>query len=75
MSLSYSTNDAGDTIETHSDGVVLNFSYWECICTGGLQAWIHHISKPMCTGCNYTIDDGASARNADVQHMIMELVE
>ena len=65
--LEYSTNKQGDTIEIHSDGVILNFSFWDCGCEDN---YIKPVAQKHCDACGSTIDDGASSREDEVQEFI-----
>jgi hypothetical protein len=56
-------NSHGDIIEVHSDGTRLNLNYWECMCAAD---YVHHLGCTVCVECNLNINDGASARDADV---------
>lgn len=71
--LTYSTNKRGETIEHHSDGVTLNFSYWECSCPGELANWIHHIDLKECTVCNASAEDHPNAYAEEVEMMLEEI--
>lgn len=62
-----STNKQGDKIEIHSDGVVLNHSYWECDCD---HSWIRAMSKSKCDDCGAYESDCANAREQEVQQFI-----
>ena len=70
MSLTYSKNKRGETLEHCIDGLTLNFSYWECSCPSN---WIHHIDIKECPGCNAWEEDHPNARAEDVELMLTEM--
>ena len=71
--ITYSTNKRGETLEHCSDGITLNFSYWECDCTGEVENWIHRIDVKQCPVCNALEQDHPTARALDVDIMVGSL--
>jgi hypothetical protein len=65
--ISHSVNEQGDEIGIYPDGVILNFSYWDCACDDN---YIKPVSQEQCSVCNCHIDECPSAREEEVQQFI-----
>jgi hypothetical protein len=73
MSLTYSFNNRGEVLEHCSDGITLNFSYWECSCPGDLSNWIHHYDIEECPKCNALQEEHPNAYAEEVEMMLEEI--
>ena len=62
-----STNKQDDVIDIHGDGVITNYSYWDCCCDDN---YIKPVSQIKCDVCGYVIDDCPSSREDEVQEVI-----